>query len=69
MLGPYNMFEYVARLCDTMDPGRPKKEVSIMPCRSGLDWQNFVNYTFKHNYYKLLTRCHYLHHGNRLKEG
>lgn len=66
VLGEYNMFEYVARLCDQMNPDAPKQEVSIQPCKSGAAWDNFVNYTFKHQYYKLLTQLHYLKNGKKL---
>lgn len=66
VLNEYNMFEYVARLCDQMNPDAPKQQLTIEPCRSGLCWQNFVNYTFKHNYYKFLTQCHYWKNGKTL---
>jgi hypothetical protein len=67
VLGPYNMFEYVAHLCDQMNPNAPKQTVSIQPCRSGADWHNLIHYVFTQNYYKLLRRLHYLSHGNTLK--
>ena len=67
VLGEYNMFEYVARLCDHMNPAAAKQQMTIHPCRSGLDWHNFVNYTFTNNYYKLLTKIHFLRHGNQLQ--
>lgn len=63
VLNEYNMFEYVARLCDTLNPEAPKQEVTILPCRSGLALENFVNYTFKRNYYELRTKLHYLLNG------
>lgn len=66
VLNEYNMFEYVARLCDTLNPDAPKRDVTIHPCRSGLAWDNFVNYTFKRNYYELLTKMHYWKEGNTL---
>lgn len=66
VLNEYNMFEYVARLCDTLNPNAPKREVTIRPCHSGLAWENFFNYTFKRNYYELLTRMHYWRAGNTL---
>ena len=59
VLNQYNMFEYVARLCDQLNPDAPKETVKLRPCRSGLAWGNFVNYTFRNNYYKFLTKCHY----------
>jgi len=67
VLNEYNMFEYVARLCDTLNPNAPKEAVTIQPCRSGLAPENFFNYTFKRNYYELLTKLHYLRKGNTLK--
>lgn len=67
VLNEYNMFEYAARLCDRLNPDAPKAEVSLHPCRSGLVWQNMLNYTLRNNYYKLLTQCHYLFEGNKLK--
>ena len=66
VLGEYNMFEYVARLCDQMNPNAPKRQVTILPCKSGMNFHNFVNYTFFHNYYKLKTQLHYLISGNKL---
>ena len=68
VLGPYNMFEYVARLCDTLNPNAPKQQVVIRPCRSGLDWHNMAHYAFSQNYYKLLTKLHFLRHGNKLAD-
>ena len=68
VLGEYNMFEYVARLCDKMNPEAPKQQVSIHPCQSGLDVENFVNYTFRNPYYKMLTKIHYIIHGNKLRQ-
>ena len=67
VLGEYNMFEYVARLCDQMNPDAPKQQVSIQPCRSGDDWHNLAHYAFSQNYYKLRTKLHFLRHGNQLQ--
>ena len=67
VLNEYNMFEYTARLCDTLNPDAPKREVTLSPCRSGLNAENFLNYTFKRNYYELLTRLHYWRSGNKLR--
>lgn len=63
VLNLYNMFEYVARLCDQLNPEAPKQQVTIHPCHSGLAWENFFNYTFKRNYYELRTKLHYLLNG------
>jgi hypothetical protein len=67
VLGEYNMFEYVARLCDQLNPNAPKQQVTIHPCKSGTSWENFLNYTFCHNYYKFITQLHFLRHGNKLQ--
>ena len=67
VLGEYNMFEYVARLCDQMNPDAPKQQVTIQPCRSGMDWHNLLHYTFSQNYYKLQTKLHFLRYGNQLQ--
>lgn len=66
VLGEYNMFEYAARLCDQLNPDAPKQPVSIKPCHSGSDWHNLINYTFRFNYYKFLTKCHYWKNGQIL---
>ncbi|MBR5062317.1 MAG: hypothetical protein IKX24_09295 [Prevotella sp.] len=66
VLDDYNMFEYAARLCDQLNPENPKQQTTIFPCRSGLDWENFINYTFRNNYYKFLTKCHYWKNGEIL---
>ncbi|MBO4907498.1 MAG: hypothetical protein J5486_10815 [Bacteroidaceae bacterium] len=68
VLTQYNMFEYVACLCDQLNPHAQKEQVVIQPCRSGLDWHNFLNYTFCHNYYKALTRLHFWKNGNMLQQ-
>ena len=66
VLGPYNMFEYVARLCDSLNPQAPKQTVSLHPCRSGLDWRNMLHYAVTQNYYKLTAKLHFLRYGNKL---
>lgn len=67
VLDEYNMFEYAAQLCDTLDADAPKEMVTIQPCRTGLDVENLFNYNVKRHYYELLTKLHYLKHGNVLK--
>ena len=67
VLGEYNMFEYVARLCDQMNPDAPKQQVTIAPCRSGMNWHNMLHYAFSQNYYKMLTKLHFLRYGNQLQ--
>ena len=68
VLNEYNMFEYVVRLCDTLRPDAQKQQVTIQPCRSGLAFENFFNYTFKRNYFELRTKLHYLLKGQTLKK-
>lgn len=51
-LNKYNMFEYIARLCDTLDTTRPKKEVTILPCRSSQNKTNLWRYLVTRTYYK-----------------
>ena len=53
MLDEYNIFEYVVRLCDRLDPNAPRQEVTLQPCRSSNDWHNLYNYTIGHNLFKL----------------
>ena len=53
VLDEYNIFEYVVRLCDRLDPNAPRQEVTLRPCRSSNDWHNLYNYTIGHNLFKL----------------
>ena len=66
VLDEYNMFEYAARLCDTLDTNAPKQIVTINPCRSGSNLENLINYNIKRNYYKMLTKMHFWKNGNVL---
>lgn len=53
VLGKYNMFNYIASLCDRLNPELPKHQVTINPCHSMQDWHNFYNYTVTRNLLKL----------------
>lgn len=53
MLDKYNMFEYIARLCDNLDASRPKQEVTIRPCHSSENWINFWRYSVGRKWYEL----------------
>ncbi len=53
MLDEWNMFEFIAHLCDTLNPDAPKTPITLHPCHSMDDWHNFLNYTLKRNYFKL----------------
>lgn len=51
-LDQYNMFEYIARLCDTLDATLPKQDVNIQPCKSSGDMHNLFRYLFSRSYYE-----------------
>ena len=53
MLDKYNMMEYIVSLCDQLDPSRPKKDVTIKPCNSSMDWHNLWRYTVERKWYEL----------------
>ena len=53
VLKEYNIFDYVAKLCDTMDPAFPKKMMTIKPCRSIDDWYNIYNYMIKFSLFRV----------------
>lgn len=52
VLGKYNMFNYIASLCDQLDASLLKKEVRLEPCHSMQNWHNFYNYTIARNLFK-----------------
>ncbi|NDW18187.1 hypothetical protein D0T53_04545 [Dysgonomonas sp. 216] len=52
VLGEYNMFNYIAGLCDRLNPSLPKQLVTLEPCRSMQNWHNFYNYTIARNLFK-----------------
>lgn len=53
MLDKYNMFEYIAMLCDQLDPTLPKQDVTIQPCKSGQKLHNFWRYTFGRKWHEI----------------
>lgn len=53
MLDKYNIFEYVASLCDGLDATLPKQEVTLQPCRSGKDLRNLWQYSVGRKLYEL----------------
>jgi len=53
VLEKYNMFNYIASLCDTLNPDSPKQDITLIPCVTIGNWHNFYNYTFKRSYYKI----------------
>lgn len=51
-LDRYNMFEYIARLCDSLAPSLPKTDVTIQPCHSSDNIINLWRYLVTRTYYK-----------------
>jgi len=62
VLDRYNMFEYIASICDTLNPMAEKRDVTLSPCVSSLDFHNFLNYTFLRSYYKAEMGVYKLFH-------
>lgn len=52
----YNMFDYIAMLCDKLDASRPKTNVTLNPCKSGDSWENLWHYIVTRTYYKWKNR-------------
>jgi len=65
VLDKYNMLEYIASLCDTLNPNAQKREVTILPCKSSSNLHNFVNYTFLRTYYKAEMKIYNLFHNKK----
>lgn len=53
VLEDYNMFNYLARCLDRLNPDAPKKRVVIEPCNSMHDLHNIYIYVVKRNLFKL----------------
>ena len=53
VLDEYNMFDYIASLCDTLNPAAPKQQVTLQACHSASDWHNLLQYSFGRTYYKM----------------
>ena len=56
MLDTYNMFEFIAHLCDGLNANLPKKEVTINPCHSSENLINFWRYSIGRKWYELKWR-------------
>lgn len=52
VLDDYNIFNYAAKLCDTLNPDLPKEEVIIKPCVSIKNWKNLKHYTFERTFFQ-----------------
>lgn len=53
VLDEYNIYDYAAKICDSLNPNLPKKEVVINRCVSVRNWHNLFNYTIRRHYYPL----------------
>lgn len=53
MLNKYNMLEYIASLCDQLDPTLKKQAVTIKPCKSSQNLMNLWRYTVERKWYEL----------------
>lgn len=56
VLNEYNMFDYVAKICDRMNPSLPKKKVTIKPCRSTDSLHNVYNYMFRFSLFQFTQK-------------
>lgn len=66
VLDKYNMFEYIASLCDTLNPDAPKQSVTLNPCHSMDDLHNVWNYTVMRGLFKLKMQLINCFCGNNL---
>lgn len=55
VLDEYNMFEQIARICDTLDLSRPKKKVTLKPMTKIFNWERLRNDIVYRNYWKIKT--------------
>jgi tyrosyl-tRNA synthetase len=53
VLEDYNMFNYLASILDKMNPGLPRKNITVKPAKSMHSWHNIYNYLIKRNIFKL----------------
>lgn len=53
VLDEYNMFNQIARVCDTLNPDAEKKDVTLKPAITILDYRNFYKYFFERNIFAL----------------
>lgn len=53
VLDEYNLFNYLARIMDDMNPDLPRRQVVIKPCKSMHSLHNMYNYIVKRNVFKI----------------
>ncbi|MDO5461058.1 MAG: hypothetical protein Q4F44_05395, partial [Bacteroidales bacterium] len=66
VLDEYNLFNYLARIMDEMDPNLPRKSVTIKPCKSMHSMHNVYNYMVRRNVFKVRRFFHRLFNKNSL---
>ena len=66
VLDEYNLFNYLARIMDDMDPSLPRRKVTIKPCKSMHNLHNVYNYLIKRNVFKVKSFFHRLIDKNSL---
>jgi len=52
VLDEYNLFERIAKLCDSLRPDAPKELVTLQPCRTIEDWHNMWHYMVTRHYWQ-----------------
>lgn len=68
VLGEFNMFNFIASICDTMNPNAPKQRVEIKPCRSLQSPNNLYNYFIRRNMFKMKQYIKNAIHGKSILE-
>jgi hypothetical protein len=53
VLDEYNMYEQIARVCDTLDLTRPKERVTLKPMSKMFNWERIKREIFSRNYWKI----------------
>lgn len=66
VLEDYNLFNYTAALCDTLNPNLPKKKVTLSPCRSMQNWHNFYHYSVERVFFKWKQKFKELNSGKSI---
>ena len=66
VLDEYNLFNYLARIMDEMDPSLPRRKATIKPCKSMHSLHNVYNYLIKRNVFKVKSFFHRMFNKNSL---
>lgn len=53
VLDDYNMFDFIAKCLDRLNPQLPKEKVVLKPAKSMHDFRNIYNYIIKRNIFKM----------------